>query len=145
MREPSFLERYGSWIATGLVALFAWSMIAVDLHETSEFGLLFPLRWIELSPIGSFVKASIAPYKHAEWLIIAEVTITVGVWMIIYFVARGACYYISSMEGPSMWVAFILFICIGITTMALLVWPAFQQINVWWAAWPGAHQPLYPQ
>lgn len=143
VRESTFLERYGSWIALGLVTLFAWRMIAADLHESMEFGLLFPYWWIEFSPAGPFVQSLVAPYQHAEWWILVDTAITVLIWMMIYYLIRGVFYYVTTMEGPSMWVTFAFCIGLAIAGFAFLLWPAFDQINTWWAAWPGAQQPLY--
>ncbi len=144
MRESTFLERYGSFIALGLVTLFAWRMIVAGLHESMEFGLLFPYRWLELSPAGPFTQSLIAPYEHADWWVAVDVAFTVVVWLMIYYIIRGIFYHVTTMEGPSMWFAFAFCIVLALAGLAFLLSPAFDQINIWWKAWPGAQQPLYP-
>ena len=143
MRE-SFFERFGSWLAFGLVTLFAWRLISLNIHESETFSLFFPLHWVTLTPAVSFVDEVLAPFRENAWWLWAEVGITVCVWMFLYFIARGIFYTILSMEGLSMWMSFLLCIVLAGAFFFVLLRPAFEQMEIWRLAWPQG-TPSLPQ
>jgi len=134
--KSSFLERHGFHLAVGLVALFAWRLISTDLHLSAELQLLFPLHWLTFTPLSSFIATLTASFGTTTWWMWVEIAFTIMGWILVYFIFRGIFYKVHSMEGPSMWVAFGIFVLIAIMIFMLLVRPAFDQIAVWWKAWP---------
>ncbi len=142
--KPPFLERYGSRIALGLVTLFAWRLISVDLHISPELQLLFPQNWLTWTPLAPVVATLVSSFGASSWWTWIEVTFTLCGWVFVYFGVRGIFYKVMSMEGPSMWVAFVIFVLLAIAIFALLVRPAFDQMAVWWKAWPKPNIPALP-
>lgn len=142
--RSSFLDRWGPLLAFSLLTLFVWRLIAFRVHEMPEFELLFPLHWLEMSPLHPLLRPWLLRLGQETWWPVAEILITVGVWTLIFFIVRGIFYKVASMEGPSMWVVFGLCITLALLGFSLLVSPAFRQMNVWWSAWPGVHAPLFP-
>lgn len=146
----SLLERYGGWIAVGLLILFAWRLISQDLHESEAFSLLFPIHWFQFIPFDALglsffseaIATFLAPYVSADWWMWVQIAVTVLVWRSLYFLIRGMYYAVSSMEGPSMWVTFALFIIAGFMFIGFILWPVLQQVEIWREAWPD--RTLYP-
>lgn len=134
--KPSFLERYGFHIAVALISLFAWRLISTDLHLSPELQLLFPLHWLTYTPLSNVTATLTASFSSTPWWMWVEIGATVFGWMVVYYTLRGIFYKVLSMEGPSMWVAFFIFILIAFVFFAVIVAPAFDQIAVWWKAWP---------
>ncbi len=134
--KPSLFERYGFQIALVLIGLFAWRLISTDLHLSPELQLLFPLHWLTYTPLAPFIASLTTSFSATPWWMWVEIAATVFGWMIVYFTLRGIFYKVLSMEGPSMWVAFGICIFLAIAIFALLVRPAFDQMAVWWKAWP---------
>jgi hypothetical protein len=140
----SFLERYGFTIALCLITLFAWRMISTGIHTSPELRFLFPLYWLSFTPLSSSVNALNAQFGSAQWWMWMEVAFTVFGWLLIYFSVRGIFYSTMSMEGPSMWVAFGICLVVAIALVFLLLRPAFDQMAVWWTAWPKPDTPQLP-
>lgn len=135
MRE-SFFERYGSWLAIGLVTLFVWQLVSGGLQESEAFRFFFPLHWIEALPFAPAIHTFLDPFRSASWWMWVEIAVTVFTWMLIYLIGRGIHSAIRSMEGLSMWVAFVLCIVVAIAFVLIILAPAFDQLAIWRSAWP---------
>jgi len=144
----SLLERYGGWIAVGLLTLFAWRLISQDLHESEAFSLLFPVHWLQFFPFDELgfsflfeaIATFLAPYVSADWWMWVQIVVTVLVWTFLYFLIRGM--YYASMDGPSMWVTFAFCLIVAFVLIGFMLWPVLQQMEIWREAWPD--RTVYP-
>lgn len=143
-RRSPFLEKFGSWMLFLLFAVFVWWLISEGVHRLAEFSLLFPMGWIDHSPLGPLVNPVIAPFSAEPWWMWVEIAATIVAWLFLYFLARGIFYAVRSMEGPSMWVLFVACIVGALLFFAFILAPAFRQLDVWWTAWPGVEQTEHP-
>ena len=74
-----------------------------------------------------------------------DISISLFVWVFLFFLVRGAYYICLGLEGPSMWFVFALFVGIGLFFIYLVLRPAFDQMDVWWGNWPGMGVPDFPE
>ena len=137
-------ERYGGKIKLFLLFLLAWFFVTSELHLSPVFQSFSPLYWLSLTLFGGALDAFAVSFDTTFWWMGFEIASMMVGWFIVYTIVRGAIYSISSMEGPSMWVAFGLFILFAILFCMFLLKPTFTQMAIWWTAWPTATSPRLP-
>ena len=137
-------ERYGSWIQFLIVLAAALWFVTSELHLSPLFQPFFPLYWLSLTFFAGPLENFMLAFDATSWWIWFEILSTVVGWILVYFMLRGMRYKISSMEGPSMWVMFGIFILFAVLFCMFLLKPAFTQIAIWWTAWPTATSPRLP-
>ena len=107
-----FIQEFGTPIALLAIAYLSWKYVDLPLSESEQYASLFPLHWVFLLPFGEVVREFLVPYTEATWWIWAEIGVMFCVWTFLFFFFRGLYYFCLSLDGSSMWIAFVL--CIAL-------------------------------
>lgn len=142
--KQSLREKFGTPFLLLLIALGSFVFISGDLHVDPSFGYLFPVNWLLIFPYGHIGMRFMNSFAVLEWWLFVEMGIMFFTWVTLFFIVRGFFYFLTAVEGLSMWQAFALCMGIGFLFFVLVLLPVVDQLEIWWEAWPEIQRPRLP-